>query len=189
MRRDLRCSPKSSIKMFFIAILFVIQSINVMPFMATKKFPSNIIVDHIVANCNDQGEIWQDINFDRSRSNNGNRHVSRITRNKRIVLYADKRNIKKKENDDKKLGGTVATRNLFALTEIFGKITSIFQTPENGLNNGISEVIDSNSGDVAAVENVEVIAEKIRKEYEAIFWAVSEFLFVGICSLKTFLSP
>ena len=97
--------------------------------------------------------------------------------------------LSKKENDDKKLGGTVATRNLFALTEIFGKITSIFQTPENGLNNGISEVIDSNSGDVAAVENVEIIAEKIRKEYEAIFWAVSEFLFVGIYSLKTFLSP
>ena len=162
--------------MFFIAILILIQSMNVMPLLATKIFPSNIMIDQIGAKCNDQKDLLRDIISDQSIRK---KHLSRISRNERIVLYADKRNIKNKEDPDKKLGGTAATRNLFALTEIFGKITSVFQTPENGLLNGITknDVMDLylNSGNIAAVQNIEIIGDKIRKEYEAIFWAVSIF--------------
>ena len=132
------------------------------------------MTDQIGAKCNDLKDLLRDIISDQSIRKN---HLSRITRNERIVLYADKRNIQNKEDADKKLGGTAATRNIFALTEIFGKITSVFQTPENGLLNGITknDAMDFNSGSIAAVQNVEIIGDKIKKEYEAIFWAVSIF--------------
>ena len=150
------------------------QSMNVMPLLATKILPSNIMIDQIGSKCNDQKDLWRDIISDQSIRK---KHIARITRNERIVLYADKRNIKNKEDTDKKLGGTAATRNLFALTEIFGKITSVFQTSENGLLNGITknDAMDFNSGSIAAVQNVEIIGDKIKREYEAIFWAVSIF--------------
>ena len=145
-----------------------------MPLLATKILPSNIMIDQIGSKCNDQKDLWRDIISDQSIRK---KHIARITRNERIVLYADKRNIKNKEDTDKKLGGTAATRNLFALTEIFGKITSVFQTSENGLLNGITknDAMDFNSGSIAAVQNVEIIGDKIKREYEAIFWAVSIF--------------
>jgi hypothetical protein len=81
-------------------------------------------------------------------------------------------------NKSEKLGGTTSTRNLFALTEIFGKITSLFQDNSDDENTNLTDVVQD-IGSSAAVttqkttEDIEKIAAQIKKEYEAIFWAVS----------------
>ena len=63
---------------------------NAMPMLATKISPSNIMTDQIGAKCNDLKDLLRDIISDQSIRKN---HLSRITRNERIVLYADRRNI------------------------------------------------------------------------------------------------
>ena len=81
-------------------------------------------------------------------------------------------------NKSEKLGGTSSTRNLFALTEIFGKITSMFQDNRDDENTELT-IIKQDIGSYAApttmrtTEDIEKIAAEIKKEYEAIFWAVS----------------
>lgn len=81
-------------------------------------------------------------------------------------------------NKSEKLGGTSSTRNLFALTEIFGKITSMFQDNRDDENTELTD-IEQDIGSYAApstqrtTEDIEKIAAQIKKEYEAIFWAVS----------------
>ena len=85
-------------------------------------------------------------------------------------------------NESEKLGGSASTRNLFALTEIFGKITSLFRDNSDDGSTKLSvmerEVGSSNvEGGVLTSprtsEDIEKIAAQIKKEYEAIFWAVS----------------
>ena len=85
-------------------------------------------------------------------------------------------------NENEKLGGSASTRNLFFLTEIFGKITSLFRDNSDdgsiklsaieqqvGSSNVESTVLTS----PRTVADIEKIAAQIKKEYEAIFWAVS----------------
>ena len=85
-------------------------------------------------------------------------------------------------NESEKLGGSASTRNLFALTEIFGKITSLFRDNSDDGSTKLSvmeqEFGSSNvEGGVLTSprtsEDIEKIAAQIKKEYEAIFWAVS----------------
>lgn len=80
-------------------------------------------------------------------------------------------------NKSEKLGGTTSTRNLFALTEVFGKITSMFRDnsdDENTKLTGMDEDISSSAAPTTqrTTEDIEQIAAQIKKEYEAIFWAV-----------------
>ena len=104
-----------------------------------------------------------------------------------------------KNSDDekrKKLGGTTSTRNLFALTEVFGKISSVFNPNDDNDENAGSkvqnEIVQKTS--LMTSEEIEQISIKIRQEYEAIFWAVSAF-FISVfaeyssphTNLRTFL--
>ena len=82
------------------------------------------------------------------------------------------------QNDkSEKLGGTTSTRNLFALTEIFGKITSVFRDNSDDESTKLTDM-GQGIGSTAALttprtsEDIEKIAAQIKKEYEAIFWAV-----------------
>lgn len=80
-------------------------------------------------------------------------------------------------NKSEKLGGTTSTRNLFALTEVFGKITSMFRDNSDDENTKLTDM-ERDTGSSAAPttqrtsEDIEKIAAQIKKEYEAIFWAV-----------------
>jgi hypothetical protein len=80
-------------------------------------------------------------------------------------------------NKSEKLGGTTSTRNLFALTEVFGKITSMFRDNSDDENTKLTDM-EQEIGSSAApttqrtTEDIEKIAAQIKKEYEAIFWAV-----------------
>lgn len=80
-------------------------------------------------------------------------------------------------NKSEKLGGTTSTRNLFALTEVFGKITSMFRDNGDDENTKLTDM-EQDTGSSAAPttqrtsEDIEKIAAQIKKEYEAIFWAV-----------------
>lgn len=80
-------------------------------------------------------------------------------------------------NKSEKLGGTTSTRNLFALTEVFGKITSMFRDNSDDENTKLTDM-EQDTGSSAAPttqrtsEDIEKIAAQIKKEYEAIFWAV-----------------
>jgi hypothetical protein len=81
-----------------------------------------------------------------------------------------------KNSDDeksKKLGGTTSTRNLFALTEIFGKISSAISPNDD--KTGMEKTVQNESlqkTTLMTAEEIVGIALKIKKEYEAIFWAV-----------------
>jgi hypothetical protein len=92
-------------------------------------------------------------------------------RNRACVLkLADDYQNKKSE----KLGGTTSTRNLFALTEVFGKITSMFRDNSDDENTKLTDEIGSSAAPTTqrTTEDIEKIAAQIKKEYEAIFWAV-----------------
>ena len=82
-----------------------------------------------------------------------------------------------KNSDDeksKKLGGTTSTRNLFALTEVFGKITSVFnQNDEKNEMENVSQKENLQKTTLMTAGEIEQISMKIKNEYEAIFWAVS----------------
>jgi hypothetical protein len=81
------------------------------------------------------------------------------------------------DEKSKKLGGTTSTRNLFALTEIFGKIFSAI-SPNDDKPEMEKTVQNENlhKTTLMTTEEIERIAMKIRKEYEAIFWAVRSVL-------------
>ena len=97
----------------------------------------------------------------------------------------DKKSENRKNNDDnrsEKLGGTSSSRKLFALTEIFGRITSVFGDNSDDKGSKIStleqeiDLLNVESRVLTTprtAEDVEKIAAQIKKEYEAIFWAVS----------------
>jgi hypothetical protein len=97
-----------------------------------------------------------------------------INRNRAFILkLADDY----QNNKSEKLGGTTSTRNLFALTEIFGKITSMFRDNSDDENTKLIDVEQVTGSYTAPTtqrtsEDVEKIAAQIKKEYEAIFWAV-----------------
>eukprot|EP00596_Hydrurales_sp_CCMP1899_P004147 CAMPEP_0119051508 /NCGR_PEP_ID=MMETSP1177-20130426/73095_1 /TAXON_ID=2985 /ORGANISM="Ochromonas sp, Strain CCMP1899" /LENGTH=243 /DNA_ID=CAMNT_0007030723 /DNA_START=335 /DNA_END=1066 /DNA_ORIENTATION=- len=82
-----------------------------------------------------------------------------------------KKNVNKNDPINKNVGGTIQTKSIFTITELFGKIASAFQGNENDM---VSEdplkALDYNDGDLVTVDTVDIIAEQIRKEYEAIFW-------------------
>ena len=97
-------------------------------------------------------------------------------------------------NESEKLGGSASTRNLFALTEIFGKITSLFRDNSDDGSTKLSaieqQVVSSNVESTVltsprTVEDIEKVAAQIKKEYEAIFWAVS---FINIFMVELNLS-
>ena len=108
-------------------------------------------------------------------------NVKRCNNKKSFILQSsksnDNNNSNKNDKNDKNkkngniLGGTEATQKLFSVAENFGKIASLFQ--ENNDNN--EEMVNKNIIENSPV-NIESIAEKIKEEYEAIFWAVSTYV-------------
>jgi hypothetical protein len=105
--------------------------------------------------------------------------------NKNDDKKENKKQIKKNKNST--LGGDTSTRNIFAITEIFGTITSLFQPNKNENENENleeeREMIPEREREMD-VESVNMIAENIRKEYEDIFWAVSLFSFDFLVAIK-----
>lgn len=187
MRGGLCHSSGNSIRMFKVAILILMQSINVVSLLTIQNIHSNKVTPHVSSSFKIQEERKRDSNHCVSHNNKfnfHNQHENKRRRNDNFILYTDKSDIKDKEGKDgKKLGGTIATRNLFLLTEIFGKITTIFQSSKiEDINldknaNTNNDIVNYTSENCITTQNTEIIAEKIREEYEAIFWAVSTLNF------------
>ena len=74
------------------------------------------------------------------------------------------------ENNNQ-LGGDLATKGLFGLTELFGKITNPFMSTSNALEDEDNMIITNKQSTKTKSKDLLTIANNIKKEYEKIFWA------------------
>ena len=76
------------------------------------------------------------------------------------------------ENNNQ-LGGDLATKGLFGLTELFGKITNPFMSTSNSLEDEDADTMITNNKPSTKTKSKDLltIANNIKKEYEKIFWA------------------
>ena len=169
-------------RMFFTAMMILLQCSKVFSFSTSKSIPNKISSSHSIRNRNTESEqLHRSIENTYGRNKINSDNVKRCYSRNLLVLQSSKSNDNDNNKNDKNknngnvLGGTTATQKLFSVAENFGKIASLFQ--ENNENN--EEMVNKNNIENSSV-NIESIAEKIKEEYEAIFWAVSTYVLLMI---------
>ena len=75
-------------------------------------------------------------------------------------------------NENNQLGGDLATKGLFGLTELFGKISNPFMSSSTTISSAVEGVeATTKPSTTTPPKDLLSVANSIKKEYEKIFWA------------------